>query len=237
MSISRWVVNLWHRISRPKQYWWLLPFPLFALTGWRIAEPVFKFTGHCRSYVPAQEQVCRFDSFSEPSIAAAVLRQEADRLLGAYLQEDPQNLNFGPGSPNPTDPARPALGQCPIERSPSIPAIQNLQKEVHALDSDLDRALMVIYFRERSWNNFLDCYLHFLQTDPQSAFVLILTRSALIGSENCGRTDEVLDALAHFTKLHGELKSTQLVRGMLEQWKAAHPAPSDDCGSFKEGGQ
>jgi hypothetical protein len=156
-------------------------------------------------------------------------------LLGDYLQTDPQQLNFEPESPCTTDPSKPALGHCPMEGSPSIAAIQNLQKEVHALDSEMDRKLMVIYLRQKSWNDFLDCYLHFLQTEPQSAFVLISTRSALICCENCGRTDEVLDALVHFIRFHRELKSAQILRAMIEQWKTEHPNPEVDDGAFKRG--
>jgi hypothetical protein len=163
----------------------------------------------------------------------AILKQEADRLLGDYIQKRRLEEDYSPepsmekvGSIPQQQARRDALSAIrqgsppPVDWSVVQP-IQRLQSGIAALDADMDRKLMMVYFENHLWNKFVDRYLHLLETEPQSNSIVMWGQCALACSENCGRRQEVLDALNHFVRFHKELKTVRGVTSVLEEQKAA----------------
>lgn len=159
------------------------------------------------------EDVCHLDSFSEPSLASSILRQQSDRLLLSYTPHQQITTRAG------------TTQRLQIDNRSITKQIEELQHEVATLDSDLDRGLMIIYFDNHLWSEFLDRYLHLVHTEPQSANVLMWAWPALTCSKNCNRTDEVFAELKNLTQFHPTLKTISGLKAVLSEWASAENKP------------
>ena len=157
------------------------------------------------------------DSFAEPAFCLAGLRQEAARLMLAYTQgSDALEASQLTSLPDSTGRAAPFRGQ----------ALADLHAAVQDLQVDLDRALLVAYYRNRSWNEFVDCYLRLVQQTPKRTVGEAMTWSALVCAQKCGRFEEVTNALHHLNRFHPSLRSAQASRAALNRWETEHlPGP------------
>jgi hypothetical protein len=172
-----------------------------------------------------------FDAFSEPSVACAILRQEAERLLWVYREDwdreqaSQRQRNGGDVEPG----ARPGAGQSTellttsANRSglqtPSIESLRVLDAQVQDVQLSLTLKLLLVYADHQMWNEFVDRYLQLPREGPGRAKAALFVRLALDCSEKCGRTEEVVDALQHMVRFHPELKSSEGVKEVLAEWK------------------
>jgi hypothetical protein len=168
--------------------------------------------------------VSQLDSFSTPSIAAVILHQEAERLLQVYARQRDYELKLGAKTESIVS-ARSA----PNLRSPdellrkhgpkaTISEMEDLHAEIHSLEVDLDRKLMVLCFESRCWDGFLDRYLEFVRADPENSFVVTWAPNALNCARLCSRTEQVRDALENVVKFHGQAKTAARLAGTLAEW-------------------
>jgi hypothetical protein len=200
---------------------------LLGFVVWHLAHAGFKTSQFFTSSTITSEGVCQLDSFSEPSVAASILKQEAERLLGAYAQsrdqkamELPQNV-AQQGDPQGTNrnPSGLAGFECSAPFRSTIEPLEKLHRNVQELNGDLDRKLMLVYYQNRRSGEFLDCYLHFFRAEPENAQVLTWAWSALGCAESCQRTDEVLDEFEHLLKYHPNFKTARGLKSTVAEWK------------------
>jgi hypothetical protein len=180
---------------------------------------------------------CELDSFSKPSLAAAILKQEAGRLFSAYLEQEEireaAELRLGsgrqprqPASRRPPGPDQGPSAGCGTAAALLAPAIQplaRLRQETWELNMHLDGRLMEAYYQNHLWDAYLDCYLQLLQGAPENPLVPICARTALLVSEKSGRTDEVLDAMQHVTRFHRDVKTARGLKNAVEEWGMKNP--------------
>jgi hypothetical protein len=207
----------------------LLP-TLVAVFAWIFCGYSWTGSGSNLSGVQAKE-VPQFDCFSRPAIAAAILRQEADRCLLEYDRArelkkriDQQQLM----SPDRTQwkgqldltsrthdeglsDARPVLIVAPVS------SVEDLDRSITELKNDLDRRLMLVYFENNLSNKFLNFYLNQAQGAPDGNAV-VWARYALECSRTCGRTAEVLDAMRHLSQFRAEVKGLKGLQAVLDDW-------------------
>jgi hypothetical protein len=157
------------------------------------------------------------DSFAEPALCLAGLRQEAARLMLAYTEgSDALEASQLTSPPDSTSRAGPFRGQ----------ALADLHAAVQDLQVDLDRALLVAYYRHGSWSEFVDCYLRLVQQTPKRTVGEAMTWSALVCAQRCGRFEEVTNALHHLSRFHPGLRSAQASTAALNRWEKEHlPSP------------
>jgi hypothetical protein len=108
-------------------------------------------------------------------------------------------------------------GQSPARVAAAIKEMEELYSRVAALKSDLDNKLMTLYYADEKPGKFLDRYLSLLKEAPEGN-VVVWARHALECSQQCGRNEEVYDALWHVTRFRPELKTASLLRSVLEDW-------------------
>ena len=183
------------------------------------------------------DRFANLDSFSEPSIAAAVLRQYARELMSAHdpskqieAQIESQAQTVA-GNRSDSRRSKPNERRVPFHaprdmeglQVPSIERLQGLQQEIKKLNADVAYELMHVHLANREWNEFLDCYLQLLQTTPNMPDSRYWAHWALVYSQNCGRTDEVLDSLQHVIRFDCHLKSTDGLKTLLDEWTKGPP--------------
>jgi hypothetical protein len=149
------------------------------------------------------------------------MKRERERLLTAYheLQGGGTKLQFARALKHPVSRE---VSQPDTLRLGPVAQMESLHATVQELDVELVWELMAIYFVDKSWNEFLDCYLLLLTQAPEKTSGL-WARSALECSWRCGRTAEVKDALEHLLRFHPEIKATRAVEATLVEWKMNHP--------------
>ncbi len=179
------------------------------------------------------EEPADFDSFSEPSVACAVLKQQAERLLLEHRKE----WDWQRSSPNLRNEAgaERAAGSKAGQRTdrltasarrsqpPSIESLHGLDVQVQAVQLSLARKLLVVYADHEMWDEFVDCYLQLLWERPVHDGYFLFIPFALECSEKCGRAEELADALRHIVRFHPEIKSSNYLKASLAEWEAKHP--------------
>src|SRR5262249_5174898 len=161
----------------------------------------------------------------------AVLKQEAQRLMEDYMLERHQRLELaetrkpvqGQSRPNPE--LVPSAVECSAAAPLTIKPIEELDREVQRLSRDLDHKLILVYYQNRLWNEFLDRYLDCLHAEPQSEVVETWAWCALESSQNSGRADEIMDRLEHLARSCPQSKTARKVKTTLEEWRALCPNP------------
>jgi hypothetical protein len=183
------------------------------------------------------DDVPALDSFSEPSRALALLHQEVECLTVASTQfgnpaltsrSMPWHDGSAPGTHSVPGFASGTVivsdGRAGSNVSPTQLMIQ-LHAGVQDLAIDLDYKLMVIYYYCGSWNEFLDSYLRLIHLAPERYANSCWGRSALRCAHQCGRAEEVADALGHLVQFRPSLPSARELGTLLDQW-TAHPRGS-----------
>lgn len=168
------------------------------------------------------------DSFSEPAVAAAILQKHVRNLFEAcLLTHKPGATRMGrsgtgtgaeSNSQIPNGPDVSADARWDSARSSDEQSLGALDRRLRALRSESLQSLLVIHCQNCSWNDFLDTYLELLAVAPDKAATRCWMREALNCSLNCGRTEEVLDALRHATRFSKNSKVVGWIRTFLEDW-------------------
>jgi hypothetical protein len=178
-----------------------------------------------------RDGVAVFDSFSEPSVACAILTEETDRLLQVYCSQrgEPPPTQTTPAGTAEELAARPGAGQetdlataSRTRSGPPMPLIQPLtalDAQVQAVNLRVGRTLLAIYFEQHLWNQFVDRYLQMVWEGPGRPEVMTWARSALYCSQKCGRAEEVEAVLHHVIRFHPELKTIEGLKDVLADLK------------------
>jgi hypothetical protein len=148
------------------------------------------------------------DSFSAPSVASGILKQQAEHLLMIYSRNRQVMTRVD------------RTQGIQVDEQATIQEFEALQHEVSEVDVDLDRKLMIVYLDHHLYNQFLDRYLHLIHSDPQSANVLNWAWPALTCSKECARTAEVFTGLANLARFHPELKTARGLKLLLKDWSS-----------------
>lgn len=174
--------------------------------------------------------VAPLDSFSEPAVAATLLRREADNLFSSFTEA--RNDADYPGTPaldqgarsrawNPLD----AVGPKPREMSATeIQLLQRLEKlraTVRELNQDVDEKLLAIGSKNGNANDLVDCFLDLLNNCPERPEILEWVEPALDSADSCGRADELQDALEHVLRFRRSLPTAWGLKMRIEKRKAA----------------
>ena len=176
------------------------------------------------------------DSFSEPSVACALLEQEASRLLLVYCakrdREEASLLAETRGRvelaalPEETDEATapPAASRkLPGSQTPELRSLLALDAQVLDLHLALSRKVLKVYVDQHLWNQFVDRYQEIIRESPERGEVNSYFRCALDCAEKCGRAEELVDVLQRLIQVHPELGRLVSLKEPLADWKAAHP--------------
>jgi hypothetical protein len=172
------------------------------------------------------------DSFSEPAIAAAILKQEAEKLLFEYTEArndaSTPDASVVEGFQHAASQGQPATN--PIHfagfvRGSALDAarirpLEKLQGTVQNLNVELYQELLVVYAENHFDNELVDTFLRFLRVAPECPEVLQWVRTALDSSQPCGRTEEVQDALQHTLRFHPTLKTAAQLAALKRSWDA-----------------
>lgn len=180
------------------------------------------------------EQVSELDSFAEPSIAAAVLKKQAQDLIWAYnvsrdaawspkSQLDPDRERRC--APREGEPFLQGSSACAAKSQNALSAstcewIQRFKEAIHqredaALASGLEDQLLHIYEDNGLWNEVIDCYLGILSRRPDSPLAVAWAPLALDRSTYCNRTEEVRDALEHVARFSRDRKLAARIKTVL----------------------
>jgi hypothetical protein len=217
---------------------------LVSLLLWRLAADGFHFGGRV-GILDLANCAPALDSFSEPSVALAVLKQEAELLMLSYDERKAQaeaaraaslwngvaasdRTAFGLGS-NWSG----VLNSPAARQAAALKLLAKLHAEVEDLEMDLNRKLLTAYSQNASCNEFLDCYVRLVQQLPAPSAVALWTPYALECARKCGRGEEVTDALHHairFQQNPDNAKGTgtvQEMKALPESWEAENPQASE----------
>jgi hypothetical protein len=202
-----------------------------ALLLWHFVEDGVRPVGFLRAR-DWDQNAPGLDSFSESSVALAVLKQEADRLVSVYALDRDQagasesaHLLAGvplgaQAAPASSSSSPPSLHQPAAPETSAIKLLATLHAGVQDLEADLNRDLIGAYCQNGSWSEFLDCYLRLVQQSPEQPGVAGWAPFALACAQKYGRAEEVADALRHVIRFHGNLRSAKGLRAVLAIWEA-----------------
>ena len=193
-----------------------------------LAGAGFKGIRSFTSASGAGDNVCELDSFSEPAMAAAILKQESERSLRVYLSNravetgtevsvGPVRENDVPGNGRPLNRAAtpPASSGTELQTS-AIQHLESLHRAIQEMNADLVHKLLIVYSQNGRWNEFLNFYLESLQADPANPNVVIWRHTALVCSTNLGRTKQILHALDQATRCHRDVRTDPGRTGVME---------------------
>jgi hypothetical protein len=200
-------------------------FLLIVVVG-HLAVAAYRVGQFLTSSATSREGAYQLDSFSQSSVAAAILKQEAERLLAAYLQSGQPDIDLSrlPSEEEKTQNRNQlrttAFKSCALDPS-RIQPLEKLRRSIQQLNSDLDTKLMLVYYENGLWSEFLERYLHLLHTEPENAFVVNWAWCALMSAQSSHRTGEILNEFDHLTRFHPQFKTAHGLCSALEEWKAA----------------
>jgi hypothetical protein len=157
------------------------------------------------------------DSFSEPAIAAAVLKRSAQGLNEACA-EDLSALSAAKTG---------ALQARTAEWISRYETELNRQKEI-LTDGDLEHGLLILYKTCGRREDFVDGYLRLLGISPDQPVVWRWAGYALTYAQSCARSEEVLDALQHIARFGRDRQVADQVKAALQKWSAVSQPKSSD---------
>jgi len=186
-------------------------------------------TSHASQWGELRNEPIPLDSFSKPALACAVLKQEAELLMQAYLEsrdeiaaarwlkaagEAPSAPGSGAGQETR---GLGSMGHLTGSEIPEVQSLRALDARVQDLQRDLSVSLLAVYLDHGWWSAYVDRYLQVIRESPQRDEVTHYVRSALECAGKCGRAEEVLDALQHIVRFHPELRTAGLLVEVLAE--------------------
>ncbi len=215
--------RLWARRARTWSSLLLLVVLMAQLSGPRFGTAA-------KSSALWSEDVPALDSFSEPAVATAILQQRVRNLYFTYCLGDEETnavlrtLGNAPRfrAAGPTAPQNSAAAPMSSrdgqkgDRASSRASLLELHALARGLQGDLLETLLAVHFENQAWNEFLDCYLELLAVAPGRVELSSWANAALLSARNCGRTDELLEALRHFTRFGKDPRMVARFQRVLE---------------------
>jgi hypothetical protein len=208
---------------------------LLAVSLWELLGGGFGVSFRKENAMASDLKASQLDSFSPPSIAAGILRAEGERLLLAYTRERDHiaELNLrdradkSPVSLAPGQVSGPSQLRGPnADPQSAASKLNDLHTQIHSLEVDVDRKLMMVSFEKGLWNEFLDRYLEFLQVAPENTFTVNWAPNALYCAQFCARTEEVRAAMEQVIHFHSHVKTARALAGVLEECASPNCKPS-----------
>ncbi len=205
---------------------------LAAMIAVDVTRSAFQAGQFFRKPDPAAD-VAPLDSFSEPALAAAILKQQAEscytRARNAAWDFALSPLHDPRQAGNRRQPGGGPAGLAGSGRGvpPAVSWLQPLEElraTIQDLDVNLDRKLLVVYSENRLENQLLDRFLQFLHEAPERPEVLDWVPSSLDCSGHCGRTEELEDAVGHLVRFHPNLKTAKQLTARVQAWEAKRRA-------------
>jgi hypothetical protein len=170
--------------------------------------------------------VSPLDSFSEPSTAAAILKQEAESLMFVYTEARDTELSRVALADHGSRPIRFAgFARGSVLEVSRIRPLEDLQATVQDLNVDVYQKLLVVYSQNHFDNELLDTFLRLLQVAPERPEVLGWVRTALDSSQHCDRREELQEALVHTIRFHPTLRTAPRLAALKESWEVTHQVP------------
>ncbi len=212
---------------------------LLVAAGWELRELGLGSRRLSSVSRALEMETPEFDGFSQPAVAAGILRQEAERLFQDYVEQHERESASSPTS----SPARlvlqPVVAQVTTGGSRSrnssprmaraIQELEQLEATTSRLQRDLERKLLAVYSRNDYSNKVLDRYLELLSKPPDGE-ALVLAPQALEWSRSCGRSEELLDAIEHLCRFRPQSKDAAAMRAVLAAWAAQSSTQPDLAG-------
>lgn len=170
----------------------------------------------------------KFDSFSEPQVAAAILRQRISNLANSCTTQHELTRYAALNSirqqhPNTSAPDSQLLTtettrNSSVTNDPSLKEMLRLNSQIRDLQTDLDLKLMAILYQTGKSGQLLDCYLEVLQEEPENPALPAWSGAAVEAAKNCHRMSELIDALQDVVRFHPELKAAPAFQDLLHSW-------------------
>lgn len=210
---------------------------LAALLQWESAGSGFR-SSEVSGLATLVDGAPPLDSFSQPTLACAILQQHIFRLRLTYLEarEDatkapsPPLLCRGAAPPKNEQQSEACCGakgkMAPILES-VVRQLDELHSELQQLHIYLDRELMSIDYENELWDQHVDAFLQLLRLSPQSA-ELNLGR-VLTAAERCGRSEEVKEALRQAIEFDQDRKEAENLKAMLDSCLTSNPSNGEPC--------
>lgn len=172
-------------------------------------------------------EASQFDCFSRPAVAAAILEHEADRLVADYREwHEDQDAQAGlalsrviPASQAATSKGGPVNERpvpAAVRTAATMRALEELEGRIRRLHRHVAVELLRIYSESENPEGYLDHYLYLIREAADdreadtAAGIIWRLRLALAWSEQCGRADEVLDAVQHVTRFQRQAGAAEL---------------------------
>lgn len=199
---------------------------LLVAVVWDLGRPGYR----CFISSGAGERTgCELDAFSEPSIAAAILKQEVERVFNTYVHQRDLELDTAFADRLVRGSRQPGAGLSPRDgpacevaaarraegRTTTIQSLEHLRAEAEGLKCDLDCKLLAIHAETGLWPGFLDHYVRFVRESPDNPSVLTWARCALVQAQKSGRATEVVEALEQAARARSGLKTASGLRDFL----------------------
>lgn len=174
--------------------------------------------------------VAPLDSFSEPAIAATLLRREADTLFSSFTEARndaeypgaiPLNQAATSRMRNPPDAGGPKLSEMSAAESQLLQRLEKLRATIRELNQEIDEKLLVIDTKTRNANELVDCFLELLHNCPERPEILEWVGPALDSAASSGRSDELRDALEHVLRFQRSLPTAWGIKVRIERRNAA----------------
>ena len=221
----------WRTVFPRRAAWVGLSFVLVVVLVYQLAGAIYG-PGQPARLEEFRNEPVPLDSFSEPALACAVLKQEADRLLLAY-REDQERQGFpsrrarrGAGEVAAQPEALQIVSALPPASDRVGPQSQTIEPLL-ALDAQaqdvrllLNRMLLLVYLDQKQWSPFVDRYLQSVREGPRRREAVIYGPLALDCAQKCGRVEEVMDLLQHFVRFPTEPGMAAELKQMLAKWRA-----------------
>lgn len=155
------------------------------------------------------------DSFSEPGVACAILKEESHRLWWTAQVKAAEEEQAPRGQ----------RGRVATEASTQ--SLIALAARVQDLALDLNQQVMELELNNQAWDGFLDRYLLLVYEAPHRTEASSWARCALEVAQKCGRAEEVESALRRVIRLRQRLHSAAGMEAALGAWQTQRASGND----------
>jgi hypothetical protein len=155
------------------------------------------------------------DSFSEPAVACAILKEESQRLWWMAQIEAAEKEQASHGQ------------RGGVVTEASAQSLISLAAQVQDLALDLNQEVMELELNNHAWGEFLDRYLALLYEAPYRREASSWAQCALELGLKCDRAEEVESALRRVIRLRQPLHPAAEMGSALDAWQTQRS--SGDC--------
>lgn len=197
-------------------WWW--PVLCLTLAVTVLAARLAGSGSPARKFFPAADSAAgppELDSFSEPGVACAILKEETQRLwwafqIGGAKEEQVSQTQHGAAAAD-----------------ASNQSLMSLETQVQDLALDLNQHVMEMELNNQAWDAFLDRYLSVAYAAPCRTEVSSWAQLALESAQKCGRTQALETALRRVIRVRHSLGRAAEVEAVLDAWNTQQSSGND----------